>query len=193
MKGWLSVPGIREHVDRTLDEQMLGLDRALAECRGKRVLDLGCAEGLIGREFARAGAALVVGIEVLQTHVDVARRACAKEVKEGKMVFVVADLRDVTATPPTERYDIVLALGIIHKLHAPAVGLEWAADSASDLLCFRAPSTALRLPDGDYIVKAKHFDAAVNVPKAMRAKGFVDEGTVDGVRGEAVQYWRRTR
>jgi 2-polyprenyl-3-methyl-5-hydroxy-6-metoxy-1,4-benzoquinol methylase len=67
MKGWLSVPGIREHADRTLAEQMLGLDKAVAECKGKRVLDLGCAEGLIGLEFAKAGAVNVVGIESLQT------------------------------------------------------------------------------------------------------------------------------
>jgi SAM-dependent methyltransferase len=188
MKGWLKVPGIRPDGDRTLAEQMLGLDRALAECKGKTVLDLGCAEGLIGLEFAKAGAVKVVGIELLETHLLVARKAC-----KGwpQMQFICAHLDEYAARHPTPaRFDIVLCLGIIHKLPDPNVPLRWAALSAAHLLCFRAPAKTEKW-GADYCVKSKHSDVQCNVPKTMREAGFMDEGTIAGTRGEGVQYWRR--
>lgn len=189
MKGWFRIPGIRPDGDRTIEEQMLGLDKALAECKGKRVLDLGCAEAPIAAAFARAGAAEVVGIELLATHLDVARKVC----KGLPVRFICAHLGDhIAANPMPPQFDIVLALGIIHKLEDPKVPMAWAARSASDLLCFRAP--ARKEAEGkDYTIKSKHGNAVCNVPKTMRNAGFFDEGVVNGVRGEAVQYWRRKK
>lgn len=185
MKGWFRVPGIRPDGDRTIDEQMLGLAPALAEAKGKTVLDLGCAEGCISAEFARAGAR-VVGIELLRTHLEVARKVCAGL----DVTFHCAHLGDWIKEHPPERFDIVLALGIIHKLEDPCLPLRWAAQSAGDLLCFRGPGrVALKLWDG--IIAAKHGKGRCNVPQTLTAEGFVMEQSIDGVRNEAVQYWRR--
>jgi SAM-dependent methyltransferase len=187
MKGWFKVPGIRPDGDRTLEEQMKGLDQALAAAKGKRVLDLGCAEALIAREFAIAGAAEVVGIELLESHLQVARKVC----KGLSVTFICAHLGDhIRRNPEPEQFDVVLCLGIIHKLQDPAVPLVWAAKAAKEMLCFRAPAKTERWGK-DYLVKSKFGDKTVNVPKTMRDAGFVDEGTVAGVRGEGVQYWRR--
>jgi len=187
MKGWFQVPGIRPEGDRTIAEQLLGLERALAECKGKRVLDLGCAEGCISAEFARAGAAEVVGIELLQTHLDVARKVCRKL----PVRLIRAHVGDYAARNPyPQKFDIVLALGIIHKIDDPNVPLRWAALSCSDLLCFRAPARK-ESAGADYTIKSKFGDITCNVPKTMREAGFVDEGIIQGVRGEAVQYFRR--
>lgn len=188
-KGWFKVDGIRPNGDRSIAEQMLGLDRALAEAKGKTVLDLGCAEGAISLEFAKAGAARVVGVELLEAHLVVARKLCAAYAKT--ITFVCAHLDTYAlARPDPERFDIVLALGIIHKLQDPAVPLRFAARSAKDLLCFRAPAT-VEPAGGDYVIKAKHSGVVCNVPAVMRSEGFRDEGTIKGVRGEGVQYWRR--
>lgn len=189
MKGWFKIPGIRPEGDRSIEEQMLGLERALDQARGKRVLDLGCAEGPIAAAFARAGAIEVVGIELLATHLDVARKVC----KGLPVRLICAHLGEYIAkNPKPEQFDIVLALGIVHKLEDPNVPMKWAAAAAADLLCFRAP--ARKEPEGaDYTIKAKHGNLVCNVPKTMRQAGFVDEGTIRGVRGEAVQYWRRKR
>lgn len=186
-KGWFAVPGVRPKGDRTLAEQTMGLDRALAECKGKTVLDLGCAEALISREFAMAGASLVIGIELLASHLEVARVVC----KGLKVRFVQAHLGAyVAAHPDPQPFDIVLALGIIHKLHDPNPLMHWAARAARELLCFRAPA-ATEKAGGDYLVKSKFTRVTCNVPQVMRSHGFVDEGTIKGVRGEGVQYWRR--
>jgi SAM-dependent methyltransferase len=186
-KGWFKVPNIRPHGDRTIKEQMLGLDRALAEAKGKRVLDLGCAEGCISAAFARAGAAEVVGIELLESHLEVARQVC----KGLPVRFICKHLSNwIELNPDPEQFDIVLALGIIHKIANPNEPMIWAARSAKDLLCFRAPAKTERW-GADYYVKSKFGDTQCNVPKTMREQGFVDEGTVAGVRGEGVQYFRR--
>ena len=192
-KGWFSVPGIRERADRTLQEQMLGLDAALAEAGGKSVLDLGCAEGLIGREFARAGAKRVLGIEVLQSHLDIALKACRTEIIDGKMQFACANLHEwISKRPEPVQFDIVLALGIVHKLAQPELLLRWAAKSARTLLCFRGPGRK-ELQGWDGVIKSKHGPGEVNVPKTMESEGFALERTENGVRGEGVHYWRRVR
>lgn len=187
-KGWIAVPGLRPKGDRTLAEQMMGLERALKECRGKSVLDLGCAEGMIAREFARAGARRVLGIELLKSHLEVAHEVC----RGLDMVeFRRAHLGEyVVANPQHERFDIVLALGIIHKLEDPNQPMGFAADCAKTLLCFRAPAKTGKAGE-DYVVKSKFSNKVCNVPALMRARGFVDQGTVPGVRGEGVQYWER--
>ena len=183
-KGWFQVPGIRPDGDRTLKEQSMGLAPALAEAKGKTVLDLGCAEGLISREFALAGAREVLGIELLESHLVVARKVC----KDAPQVrFVCAHLGDyIAAHPGVAQFDIVLALGIIHKLDDPAVPMAFAARSARDLVVYRASAHAKH-----GVIASKHTGKRCDVPKLMREHGFVEEKLISGVRGEAAQYWRR--
>lgn len=183
MKGWFRVPGFRPDGDRTLKEQMMGMAPALAEAKGKTVLDLGCAEALISLEFARAGAIDVLGIELLASHLEIARKVC----KGQPVRFICAHLGDyIAAQPQPQQFDIVLALGIIHKLEDPAVPLRFAARSAKDLMLFRAPAKAT-----DGVIRAKHSKVPCNVPLVMKEEGFQEEKLIAGVRGEAVQYWRR--
>lgn len=182
-KGWFTIPGVRAG-DRTLKEQMLGLDLALKETAGKTVLDLGCAEGLIAREFARAGAKSVLGVELLEEHLKIARAQCKSF---PQMQFIQAHLGDyIKARESFPQYDIVLALGIIHKLEDPAVPLRFAAQSARSLLVFRAPAKKY-----DGLIKSKHTDIKCDVPKIMKSEGFIETALIAGVRGEAAQYWRR--
>lgn len=134
-KGWFILPG--QDGDRILEDQILALEPALAECAGKTVLDLGCAEGLIGREFARAGALMVHGIDSVAGHIEVAEEQCAGL----PMTFEVCNLGSVETQPPQnvgDKYDIVLALGVIHKLRFPEQGLRYAASKSSGLLLLRS-------------------------------------------------------
>ena len=185
-KGWFRVPGLRPNGDRTLEEQMKGLQPALDECKGKTVLDLGCAEGSISLEFAKAGAKAVVGIELLAAHLAIAKLQCKNF---PQVTFIWSHLGDyIQSRESFPQYDIVLALGIIHKLHDPVVPLRFAAQSARDLLVFRAPAKKY-----DGLIKSKHTDAKCNVPEVMKSEGFVEEKLILGVRGEACQYWRRVK
>ena len=188
-KGWFMVPGIRPRGDRTLDEQAIGLAPALAEARGKTVVDLGCAEGLITLEFAKAGASSLLGVELLESHLAVARKVCKAYPTVSFQQAHIGDLaRKERESGELRRYDIVLALGIIHKLDDPNIPMQFAADVCADLLLFRAPAKAT---NGN--IKSKFTQNVCNVPKLMKASGFVEEALIPGVRGEAVQYWRRRK
>ena len=175
---------------------MLGLAPALEHAKGKRVLDLGCAEGTIGREFALAGAAEVIGIELLADHIAVAKEACAAEIREGKMRFIVSELKTwIDAHPDPEQFDVVLALGIAHKLHQPGACLSFACRSARDLVVFRSPGKDGLYYDGT--IKSKHvrdLSGTCHVPTLMESNGFSEGETLPSARGERVQYWwRKTR
>lgn len=185
MKGWFKVPGVRPEGDRTLAEQIIGIADALAEARGKTVLDLGCAEGLISLEFAKAGASRVEGIESLDSHLEIARAVCAGY----PITFTQAYLQDwIVKYPKPPKYDIVLALGIVHKMKVPGDLLAWACKSCSDLLLFRAPAKAW-----DGWIRSKYYNTRCHVPTVMTAEGFALEAYYPGVRGEGVEYWRRVR
>jgi len=184
-KGWIAVPGIRDRADRTLEEQMAGLEQAVAECKGKTIIDLGCAEGLIGREFARAGAVDVLGIELLESHLMVARKACKDQMPP--MRFECAHMDNwIASHEPPDLFDIVLCLGIAHKVREPRTVMRFSCRSARDLVCFRAPAK-----NWDGWFAAKHSGRKCHVPTVMAEHGFAFEKKAEGQRGEAVEYWRR--
>jgi len=96
-----------------------GLDQLWPKVPGKRVLDLGCAEGLISAQCLIHGAEFVTGAELVKGHVDVARRL----VVDDRSAFLHCDLNDmnqVTALANvTPKHTIVLMLAILHKLQRP--------------------------------------------------------------------------
>lgn len=187
-KGWFIIPGVQDG-DRTLAEQMVAVWPAVSECAGKAVLDLGCAEGLIGREFARAGAARVVGIESLEGHLKVARQQCAGLPMHFHQAYLhdyAGALLEMVGMP---QYDIVLALGIVHKLQFPDVGVRYAAAASRSLVLMRSGRGAV-----DGIVRSKHYKRnACDSHALMKAAGFALEKVVAGPadRAEDVEYWRR--
>lgn len=185
---WFKDTGAGEGA-RTLAEQMLGLETALHEAVGCRVLDLGCAEGLIAREFARAGAVAVDGVEYLQRHVDVGRELCA-----GYPVnLLCADLNyyavEQMALEAPRRYEVVLALAVLHKLHDPEQGLRFAAWSARRLLVIRMPAYAAT-QRGVLHGKRRPGSGCV-VDDVLRACGMRLECKTPGPQGEPVLYYRR--
>lgn len=181
-KGWFAIDGIQEG-DRTLAEQMTGLDIALAECADKRVADLGCAEGLISLEFARAGAASVYGCDYNQEMVRLANN------RRGDLpvVFEHANLNKWRESPELlKQYDIVLALAIIHKLLVPIDGLELLTSMSPKLIVIRLPR------ESHGIVRGKHDPFQVcNVTDELHKNKYRLDGRVAGPRGELVQYFRR--
>lgn len=179
-RGWFVIPGVQDG-DVTLADQMIALAPAVAEAAGKSVLDIGCAEGLIGREFARAGAVSVTGLDSIEAHLEVAREQC----KGLPMSFVLTDIRD---PQPNYAVDIVLALGVIHKMKFPEVGVRFAAKASIGLLLLRSGRGAT-----NGVIRSKHHGNACDSHAILKAEGFVLEKVVDGPkdRHEPTEYWRR--
>lgn len=180
-KGWFVIPGVQDGYV-TLEDQLMALQPALDEAAGKTVLDIGCAEGLISREFARAGAVSVTGMDSILEHLDVAREQC----KGLPIHFVRAD---INKPQPHYSADIVLALGVIHKLHTPEVGLRFASACAASLLLLRSGRGVI-----GGVIRGKYSGITVDSHAFMRAAGFDLENVTGGPPGreeEAVEYWRK--
>lgn len=130
-KGWFKIDGVQDG-DRTIEQQLIGLESALAEADGATVLDLGCAEGLIARKFAKAGAK-VLGVEILRENVDEAVRQC-----EGYRVKVAHDNVELFLDGEHE-HDIVLALSVLHKLRRPSDAARRIGQIARSMVVIRLP------------------------------------------------------
>jgi SAM-dependent methyltransferase len=94
------------------------LDLALARRKSLRILDLGCGEGGLALELGKQGAEVVgiEGREALAEKAEFAREALGLR----RVSIVEGDVRRLSV----EEYgffDVVLALGILDRLDAPAV------------------------------------------------------------------------
>lgn len=189
-KGWFTIPGLQLG-ERTLDEQLKGLEQALAEAPGKSVCDIGCAEGLIAMRFAEVGARSVWACDnnevLLKAAADYLTRQ--PEAWRGNVVFEHRDVRrqiaDFVVKPEPPRFDIVLALAIAHKMGRPDIFALYVASLSADLAVFR-------LPGGSQgVVLSKHTGHRCNLARVMESEGFRLQRTVQGPRDELVQYYRR--
>ena len=131
MKGWFHTPGRKG--DRSLDQQIMGLYPALNACRGKSVLDLGCAEGLLALEFARAGASEVQGFEIRKDFVEIGRGLIKSAQHESAMPPVQLHVADAnTLAMGARTFDIVLMLAILQKTRNPTAVCARFAETARE-------------------------------------------------------------
>lgn len=143
-KGWFRIKGVQDG-DRTLESQLLGLETVADRFRGKTVLDLGCAEGLIGRHCVDAwGAAAVDGVTCVQYEIDAAEQLCGGR----PQYFHRGDLatkqgRTALLQVLDHQYDIVLLLSVLHKAKQPIPLLAWAVRFAGELVVIRLPAPVI--------------------------------------------------
>lgn len=177
-KGWFIVNG--RDGDRTLDQQLKGLEPLFAEVPGKTVIDAGCAEGLISMELAKAGATTCYGIEVVPGHVEMAEELAG----ELPCRFIVADLNtyNVAVLPQA---DVVLMLAILHKLRDPSRVCLALAKLARELAVVRLP------PSGPTIVDARSQHVPHDIVAVMSNAGMGLDEITEGPFGEWTGYFRR--
>lgn len=179
-RGWFNLP--ERPGDRTLAQQLRGLDPMLLEVHGKSVLDVGCAEGLISLEVAYRGARYVHGYEIVPGHVAIAQRLAAE--RGLPCTFIHADMNGHTLT---ESYDVVLLLAVLHKFWQPAVRAHMFAAHCRDLCVIRLS------PDGTEIINdARSQNVPQDIGAVMRSHGFVVERRELGPFDEVTWYYRRT-
>ena len=180
-RGWFELPS--RPGDRTLAQQLRGLDPMLAEVRGKSVLDVGCAEGLISLEVAYRGARYVHGYEIVPGHVVIAQQLAIE--RDLPCTFIHADMNQHT---PSESYDVVLLLAVLHKFWEPAERARALASLCQDLCVIRLS------PDGTEIINdARSLNVPQDIGAVMRSLGFCVERYELGPFGEVTWYYRRAR
>lgn len=164
--GWFALanrPG-----DRTLDQQLTGIDPLWDRVVGKTVLDIGCAEGLITLECCKRGAIFARGVEIVPAHVQM-----AESLRSGPCAFEVGDAQ---AWVPDQRYDVVLLLAVLHKLPDPTSACVQLARVAKELCVIRFPATSF----GPVIVDARSGRRPHDIGEVMESLGFTLECVTDG-------------
>lgn len=126
--------------DRTIEQQVRGLDSLREAIGGKSVLDLGCAEGLLAKKYLQWGAATVHGVEIIPAAVSIAKNVCDDAVDRGTAKFFVGSIADLDSIDGLEpEYSIVTALAVMHKVIDVERALLSAAARAKELLVIRNP------------------------------------------------------
>jgi 2-polyprenyl-3-methyl-5-hydroxy-6-metoxy-1,4-benzoquinol methylase len=88
---------------------------------GTRVLDVGCGSGRYSVEFARRGAAEVVGLDFAGSMVEIAREAAREAGVEERCRFAECDF--LTWNDP-KHFDICLAIGFFDYIERPGAFLR---------------------------------------------------------------------
>ena len=182
-KGWFVTPG-REG-DRTLEQQMFGLDAAVAAARGGVVLDVGCAEALITMEFLRAGAREAVGVDNIAEHLKIAEKLRNEEQLPLSLVHANANSWDPVVYAPHGGFDVVLLLAILHKLKNPSDAARRYGAVAKKLCVVRLP------PSGEIIRDERSGNEPHDISAAMADVGLYLRDVVYGSYNEWIGYYAR--
>ena len=106
-----------------IKKRLDGFKFLLDNVKGKSVLDIGCAEGLISLEFAKAGASLIHGFDLQDISIKHANLIFSDSEINTEYKFKQFDfnypnkLKEIPHL--LDSYDIVLFLGIYHHLKLP--------------------------------------------------------------------------
>jgi ubiquinone/menaquinone biosynthesis C-methylase UbiE len=122
----------------------------LPEVDGRRVLDLGCGAGQLALHLANQGAAEIIGVDVSQTMLDLARN----ERSHARVKYVLVAIEDV-AFPP-ERFDLVASSLAFHYV-ADYVGLlrriaRWLVPGGVLVYSTEHPIYTARLPNNGWVL-----------------------------------------
>lgn len=137
-----------------LQDRLHGLHRIYHCCKGASILDLGCSWGYASMMLVLQGATSVVGIE----DDTEACRAAAYLFKDIDCNFKFINSR-VELYTKQDKFDIVLALGIIH--HVPiALRKDFVRHiflSANNLVLIRTPKHDYTVPENFFLfAKSPH-------------------------------------
>ena len=178
VRGWFDMPG--RPGDRTFDQQMMGLDWLFAHCKGKSILDAGCAEGLIAIKAVQAGAVAVHGVELVPERVALANKL------RGDLP-ITFEVGDMNTWRPKRQYDIVLGLALLHKLKDPGMCAVVLTAAARYALVLRLPPAG-----APTITDRRSGMVPVDVGAIATAGGLtLRHQSNDGPYGEWVGVWTR--
>ncbi|WP_316897976.1 sulfotransferase domain-containing protein [Pseudodesulfovibrio indicus] len=131
-----------------LADRFQGLEACFKSCAGKRVLDLGAAEGLVALRCLQHGAAEVTGFEMDTDRVQAAKNLLAAEGFGEKSAFHAADVGDWDGFVAScgdrlsPAYDVVLYLGLHQHLGDNRLAvLKGALKRARELFVVRTPAS----------------------------------------------------
>ena len=146
---------------RTLEDRVSGLDplrKSIATLQARQnisVLDIGCAEGLIGDWITNGKSDNFIGIEGDKVKVESAQEIFKDKIAQGKYKILRGDADYLAATfkhhDIKAKLDVVLLLAVLQKLNNPMACLKEAAEMSRAFI-------AIRIPDYFYVQNKSDID-----------------------------------
>lgn len=107
------------------------IDAVPIDLSGKRILDIGCADGFYSIEFSRRGALEVVAVDPWRKHIE--RIAWLKEhFGLPNITPVVGGIEQMTVEE-IGKFDVVFMLGLLYHLKDPLTGIEAVSKLSNEL------------------------------------------------------------
>ncbi len=148
---------------------------------GWSALDIGCNAGFYAFELARRGAH-VVGIDHDEHYLTQARWAAREFELDERVEFRRMGVYDLGAT--SERYDLVLFMGVLYHLRYPLLGLDLVARCVKRLLVLQT----LTMP-GDEVVDAPG-DVPIDDRERLLAPGWPKLAFIEReLAGDPTNWW----
>ncbi len=111
---------------------------------GKTILDVGCGSGRYAVEFARRGAARVVGLDYAPRMLELAQEYAAANGVADRCEFLQGDF---TSQPLTETFDVAIAIGVFDYQAEPAEFMRRMAERCRGRVIASFPGrSAVRMP-----------------------------------------------
>jgi tRNA (mo5U34)-methyltransferase len=152
-----------------------------SDLTGWTVLDVGCNAGYYSFELAKRGAH-VVGIDHEPLYLDQARWALRQFGLEGHVEFRQQAVYDLGRS--SERYDLVLFMGLFYHLRHPLLALDLLAARTKRLMVFQT----LTMP-GNEVVEAPD-DMPLLERQAMRERGWPTMAFIEKkVAADLTNWW----
>jgi ubiquinone/menaquinone biosynthesis C-methylase UbiE len=151
-----------------LNVEHFTLFKVLGDLRGRSVLDLACGEGYYTRHLKRSGAARVVGVDISQGMVDLARHQ-----EERDRLGIDYVVQDVKQLEMDETFDVIVAAYLLNY-----------ARTYDELLEMCSAITRHLKPGGRFVTvnnnpshRIEHFMATRKYGFIKRAHGPLNNGT----------------
>jgi len=131
---------IDRHFRRDMYERYRLAFETCGDVRGKTVLDIGCGSGRYVIEFAKRGAAQVVGLDFAPNMVALARQYAVEHSVLDRCHFTVGDFMEVDFD---QQFNICVAIGVFDYVAQPRPFLEKMRSLANEYLVISFPSKSL--------------------------------------------------
>lgn len=114
--------------------------REAGDVTGKGVLDIGCGSGIYSADFARRGAARVLGVDFSRNMLALARKEAERCGVARVCEFVEGNFADLTFN---EKFDVVFAMGVFDYLPNPEPFLRKMAEVSRGKVMASFPAHSL--------------------------------------------------
>ena len=128
-KGGYEYTNLNKLSARTANQRITQAIHAMADFRGKTIIDIGCGDGSYTAEIAAKGAKIVLGVDAAEVAIQSASKKFAER---DNLCFEVCNIYELAHSD--KHYDIAVVRGILHHLYDAPKAIEQVCKVADTII-----------------------------------------------------------